>query len=154
MELVQIGDQKIPVVAQRHARLRHLLKAEDFQKILTKDYAQEAYRILSILIPALPAAIPEYEWEGFTSEEAWKRYEEGDRSAYIEDQDHSPTPMEIVQCFETALMVNGASRLGKVLGLVQSGATLVGAQQTESLPDSLGANGVSALASTGAQSPT
>src|SRR3954463_8818188 len=142
MELVAVGNRMIPVVAQKHARLRHYLSADDFQKVFSAEYGHESYRILSILVPAIPNGVknidnpslytlqplPEWEWEGFASEEAWQAYNDGDRDAYDESADRSPTGAEIVDLFEKALMVNGANRLGNLLSLVRSGATLVEAQ--------------------------
>lgn len=154
METVVISGQRIPVVPQRHARLRNFLKGNDVQKVLTGNYGHESYKVLSVLIPALPAAIPEYQWEGFSSEGAWQRWKEGAEDAYVESEDSSPTGAEIVDAFEKALMVNGADRLGKLLNLVQSGATLVGAQQTASSLESPGTNGASVSESTGQSSLT
>lgn len=159
MELLTICDRQIPVVPQRHARLRHLLTEDDFRKIMSKDYAAESYRVLAILIPALlpknnPNGVPEWEWEGFTTREGWEKYKDGDSSAYDEEKDPSPTTAEIVAAFEMALMVSGANRLGKILGLVNSGATLVGAQQTGNSPTSPGGNGASPSPSTGTSVPT
>jgi len=163
MELVIVGARSIPVVAQKHARLRHHLNQDDFQKVFSKDYGHESYRVLSVLVPAIPLGVrdldnpekfavppmPEYEWEGFVSQEAWDRYQAGDRDAYDEDADNSPTGAEIVALFEMALMVNGANRLGNLLSLVRSGATLVEARSTGSLPGSPGENGASASTSSG-----
>lgn len=168
MELVPVGNRMIPVVAQKHARLRHYLNAEDFQKVLSNEYSHESYRILAILIPAIPNGVPnldnpniysvqplaEWEWDGFASEEAWLAYKGGDRDAYDESADLSPTGAEIVDLFEKALMVNGANRLGNLLSLVRSGATLVEAQSTGNLPGSLGGNGASASTSSGTSAPT
>ena len=168
MELVAVGKRMIPVVAQKHARLRHHLNQDDFQKVFSKDYGHETYRILSVLVPAIPLGVrnlddpekysvppfPEWEWEGFGSEDAWEAYKQGDRAAYNEDADNSPTGAEIVDLFEKALMVNGANRLGNLLSLVRSGATLVEAQSTGNLPASPGANGESASTSSGIPAPT
>lgn len=168
MELVLVGDRMIPVVAQKHARLRHYLSGDDFQKVFSKDYGRESYRILSILVPAIPLGVrnldnpekysvnpmPEWEWEGFASEESWESYKAGNRDAYDEEADRSPTGAEIVDLFEKALMVNGANRLGNLLSLVRSGATLVEAQSTANLPGSLGENGASASTSSGTPAPT
>lgn len=168
MELVKVGDRVIPVVAQKHARLRHHLSGEDFQKVLSKDYAHESYRILCILIPAIPLGVrdinnpekhavpplPEWEWEGFGNEEAWRAYQEGDRGAYDEEADRSPTGAEIVDLFEKALMVNGANRLGNLLSLVRSGATLVEARSMDNSPELPGTNGASASTSSGTSAPT
>ena len=158
----------IPVVAQKHARLRHYLSQEDFQKVLSKDYGHESYRILSILVPAIPNGIknidnpsiytckplPEWEWEGFSSEESWKKYNAGDRDAYDENSDHSPTGAEIVDLFEKALMVDEANRLGNLLTLVRSGATLVEARSMDNSPGLPGENGVSASMTSGTSAPT
>jgi hypothetical protein len=168
MELVQVGNRTIPVVAQKHARLRHHLHQDDFQKVFSKDYGHETYRILSVLVPAIPLGVrnlddpekytvdpfPEWEWEGFQSEDAWEAYKRGDRDVYDEDYDHSPTGAEIVDLFEKALMVNGANRLGNLLSLVRSGATLVEAQSTVNLPASPGENGASISTSSGTPAPT
>lgn len=168
MELVSVGGRRIPVVAQKHARLRHYLSSEDFQKVLSRDYGHESYRILCILIPAIPNGVPnldnpniytveplpEWEWEGFASEEHWQAYKRGDRDAYDDAHDRSPTGAEIVDLFEKALMVNGADRLGNLLSLVKSGASLVEAQSTGNLPGSLGGNGASASTSSGTSAPT
>lgn len=162
MELVQVGRRSIPVVAQKHARLRHYLGAEDFQKVLSKSYGHETYRILSVLVPAIPNGVrdindpsrfavqpfPEWEWEGYGSEEAWKNNE------YDEELDESPTGAEIVDLFEKSLMVNGANRLGNLLNLVRSGATLVEAQSTANSPVSPGGNGASISTTTGTPAQT
>lgn len=153
-EFITIAGHDLPVVAQKHARLRHHLSGQDFQKILTKDYAHESYRVLCILIPALRPAIPEHEWEGFTTAEAWEAYKSGDREAYIEAEDSSPTPDEIIGAMEKSLQVNGAGRLGKLLSLIQSGATLVTAQQTVPSPALPGSNGVSTTEPTGTPAQT
>jgi hypothetical protein len=147
METVKIGEHVLPVVPQRHARLRHRLSADDFQAILTKDYGRETYRVLGILIPALPERIPEWEWEGYASEEAMVNDE------YVEDLDKGPTTADIVNAFETALRVSGAGRLGKIIELVQMGQRLgdqaaVARAQTTTVtppsPVSPGENGESA----------
>jgi len=159
MELLKICDRQIPVVAQKHARLRHLLTEDDFKRIMSKDYASESYRVLGILIPMLlpannPNGIPQWEWEGFTSREGWDKYLAGDMSTYDEGNDPSPTTAEIIDAFEMALRASGATRLGKILGLVQSGATLVAAQQTATSPGSPGTNGASTSPVTGMSAPT
>lgn len=158
MELVQLGDKKYPVVAQRHARLRHKLSKDDFQKIMTAEYGVESYRVLSILIPALiqinettgEPNLPLWEWEGYASQEAMENDE------YDEMLDRSPTTEQIVLAFEKALMVGGASRMGKLVSLIQAGANLTSVQQTQtpSLPPTPGENGVSTSMSTGAPNPT
>lgn len=153
-EFIELCGTRLPVVPQKHARLRHLLSGEDLQKVMSADYAHETYRILGILIPALPPAVPEYKWEGFSSQEAYDRYKQGERDAYVESEDNSPTTADIVSAFEKALMVSGADRLGKILNLVTSGSNLVGAQQTGNSPASPGENGASRSESTGTPAQT
>lgn len=123
---VRLGDRIFPVVPQKHARLRHHLRGEDFQLLFSKDYSAVGYRLLSVLIPAVthPSGMPQWEFEGFTTEEAWRRYEAGDLDAYDENNDPSPTTDEIVEAMEKALMVNGAGRLGKLLNLVETAGAM------------------------------
>jgi hypothetical protein len=116
-----------------------MLSAEDFEKVLSGEYSSESYRVLSVLIPELPKAIPLYEWEGYADQEAM------DNDQYEEEADRSPTTAEIVDAFETAIMVSGADRLGKIVNLVQMGVEGQAAMSaaTPSSPDSPGSNGES-----------
>lgn len=152
METVKMGRHVLPVVPQKHARLRHQLSAGDFQALMSKDYAREAYRVLGILIPELVAQVPEWEFEGYASEEAWKA---GD---YVEALDNSPTTAEIIDAFEKAFIVSGAGRLGKIVDLIQSGQRAMERQasgtSTPVLPDSPGENGGSPTPNTGTSPPT
>lgn len=158
METVKLGDHVIPVPPQRHARLRNQLNDADFRKVLSRDYGAESYRLLCILIPSLKQ-VPEYEWEGYASQEAMES------GHYDEDADRSPTGAEIVDAFETALSVNGAGKLGKLLGLItdmtkmgqQAQAAKAEAESESSMPgspESPGENGGSTSTSTGVKSPT
>lgn len=137
MELITIGNKKIPVVAQRHARLRHYLGNQDFGKLMSGDYGAESYQLLSVLVPALPEAISLWEWDGYGSQE------QAEQGNYIEDADCSPTTDEIVVAFETVLKVNGAGRLGKIMDLVklgmQSGVQAQATQTSPVLPGESGA---------------
>lgn len=140
MEKITLGKYKgIPVVSQKHARLRHLLSRKDFEQILSEKYCEESYRVLCILIPAIKPGpnqpgIPEYEYAGYISQEAM------DNDAYDEENDLGPTTAEIVNAFEVSLMVSGADRVGKVLSLV---STLVNLTPTQTQPslDSPGPTG-------------
>ena len=114
METVRICDKAIPVVPQRHARLRHRLNGQDLNKLIGREYASESYRLLSILIPALPGEIPLWQWEGYGSQEAM------DAGEYVEADDRSPTTDAIAEAFEKALKVNAVGRLGKLLSTIQS----------------------------------
>lgn len=115
METAVIGEHRLPVVPQRHAYLKHKLNAEDFERIMSQDYGVESYRVLSVLIPELPKQIPLYEWEGYASEEAMENDE------YDESLDKSPTTAEIIDAFETAFIVSGAGKMGKIIDLIQTG---------------------------------
>lgn len=137
MDTVTLGNHKnIPVVPQKHAKLRRHLTPEAFQRIMSRDYSTEAYRTLCILIPAMDPAspsnraaggggIPLWEWEGYVSEEAMANDD------YDEENDPSPDTAQIVDAFETALLVSGANRLGKIIDLVQSAGSLIQASQTQ-----------------------
>lgn len=149
METITLGQHKgIPVVPQRHARLRHRLSRQDFDKLMSGDYAAESYRLLCVLIPAIdpetpanranPGGIPLWEYDGYGSQEAYERGE------YVEEDDKSPDTAEIVNAFETALMVAGVGRLGKIMSLVESIGTMTALQtQTPTVPSpvSPGVNG-------------
>jgi hypothetical protein len=155
-EVVKLGNHVLPVVPQKHARLRHKLSAADFQAIMSGNYGHETYRVLGVLIPALHEHVPEWEYEGYASEEAWKAGE------YSEEGDNGPLTSEIVDAFEVALKVSGAGRLGKILDLVQMGQKAIQAQQaqqtseqlTPTSPDLLGNNGDSTSTPTGTPVPT
>lgn len=118
---VRLGDHLLPVVPQRHARLRNLLSSSDLENIASANYAGESYRILCIFIPQL-AATPLWEWEGYGSQELM------DKAEYKEELDKSPTTLEIIAAFESALKTSGADRLGKLLELVSSTTAIAGTQ--------------------------
>lgn len=127
METIKLGNHKgIPVVGQKHARLRHRLSLDDFQAILSAQYVENSYKILCVLIPAIKQ-IPEYEYAGFVSQEAW------DNDDYDEDNDPGPTTDEIVNAFEKALIVSGAGRVGKILDLARTMVSLTPTQTPPSL---------------------
>lgn len=110
---VRLGEHIVPVVSQRHARVRHLLTSGDFETLLSPDYGPRTYRLLSALIPALATAMPEWEFNGYGSPEA------AERDEYDEETDHSPTTAQIVDAFEAIIKVSGGDRLGKLLSLAQ-----------------------------------
>lgn len=114
MRLIRICGKDIPVVAQKHAKLRNRLSRADLEAIMTSDYAAQSYRVLGILIPALPEAIPLWEWEGYLSQE--------DMEAYRIDLEggNAPTTEEMVNAFEAAFLESGADRLGKIVDLGQT----------------------------------
>ena len=59
-----------------------------------------AYDLLCALVPNLGKHVPEWEFRGYGSREA---YEAGE---YVESEDRSPTFPQIVAAFETAIKVN------------------------------------------------
>jgi len=121
---IEIQGKTVTVVPQKHARLRNKLSTDDFDAIFqgfaSGTYAVESYRVLSVLVPDLKNHFKEYEWDGYVSQEA------KDNDQYDEEADPGPTTAEIVLAFETALMVSGAERLGKIIDLVQSSAAIQG----------------------------
>jgi hypothetical protein len=166
MGAVRLGNKHLPVVPQKHAKLRRYLSYGDFQAILSKDYSEKAYHLLCILIPAMDPkinknvvegnAIEEWEFDGFPTEELWQRYKSGDLDAYDEDVDPGPTTDEIAIAFETALKVNGAGRLGKIVTLVQAATRVVemeeqGQDFSSMLP---GSSGESPSTTSGTNPPT
>lgn len=164
-QTIQLGGRRFPVVPQKHARLRHGLSGDDFRKVLSAQYGAEAYRLLCFLVPSMDPnskvnraheqetgtnpGLPQYEFEGFVSQEAWESDD------YDEDKDPGPTSDEIIGAFETVLNVNGAGRLGKLVDLISTGAKV--AMSDMSTPDSLespGENGASPSTSSGQSLPT
>lgn len=139
VQTITLGKARVPVVAQRHARLRRKLDGADFQALLSGDYSHEAYRVLGVLIPELPKQVKEWEWDGFANEAEWKKWRETGKDprsdeAADEEDNLSPTSDELVNAFETALKVSGAQRLGKLVDLVKTGMSL--ADRAPSVPDS------------------
>lgn len=123
---IRIGDQVVPIVAQPHARLRHLipkeLSAEELQGLADADpndaaaqisaITGKAYRLLCVLAPKLADVMPEYAWEGYASREAMDTGEYDEAAAA-----KSPTVAQIVDAFDIALEVNGLKKLGGLMGI-------------------------------------
>jgi hypothetical protein len=150
METVAICGKRVPVVPQRHARLRRRLSAADFQAIMTRNYGHESYRILGVLVPDLHKLVSEAEWEGFENEEEWRHWKDtGEDPRPDEQADHEadnigPTTSEIADLFETAFKVSGAGRLGKLVDLLLMAQKQVNPTQNSQMaasPVSLGASG-------------
>lgn len=169
IKYVELGSRTYPVVPQPHARLRHHLSGSDFQKILSRDYATESYKLLKVLIPAISQGVrsldsngfvvepfPEYEWEGFKDQESLDRYNAGDRDAYDDEAaELSPTGDQMAAAIEAALAVNGAGRVGKLLTLIQTAGTLATQETpTPSSPALPGTNGASHSTSSTTTAPT
>lgn len=165
VKTVRLGDHVFPVVPQKHARARKYLKGDMLQSILGRDYSKNAYYILGKMIPAMVEGVkvdgvltvppmPEWEFDGFQTEEAWNRWKEGDEDAYDEDNDPGPTTDQLVAAFEAVLMANGASRLGKLMTLIQTVASVSQDQPTVTPPGLPGENGASTSTGTGTTAPT
>ena len=117
MELVKVGTKNIPVVPQRHARLRHLLSADDFQAIMTGDYARAAVPRPGDSDPRAagrdpPLAVGRVRLSGGHGLWALRR---GRRQQPDDGGDR--------RLFREALMVSGANRLGKIMDLVGAATT-------------------------------
>lgn len=160
LTFVRLGDRQFPVVPQKHARLRHRLSADDFQKVISGNYSHEAYRVLSVLIPAIlpennpDGGMPEWEFDGFPSREAWEAYKGGDLNAYDEHNDPGPTTEEIINAFEKAILVSGANRLGKLMSLINAAGTITQATQSSGSAPMPGSSGESPSTSSGTTPPT
>lgn len=163
--VIRLGRFEFSVVPQKHARLRRYLSPEDFQAIMSREYAEKAYKLLCILVPAMDPnnkeaerPIQEWEFDGFPDRETWDRFKAGDPEAYDEDNDPGPTTDEIAIAFETALKVNGTARVGKLMGLVQMASRVVELDQetkdlSQALPGDSGAS-PSTNSGTSPQTPT
>lgn len=122
IKTVQLGDHRLPVVSQRHARLEHGARRLGFTDLSEYYVAlaipvgdhERRYKLLSLAVPELPVQMPLHEWCGFASQEAM------DSDDYSEGADRSPTDDEIAAAGHAVVEVNGVGRLGKLLGVVQT----------------------------------
>lgn len=143
-ETVQLGDRLFPVVPQKHAKVRKVLSGDLFSKLMTRNYGEETYKLITLLIPAVKpenGGMAQWEYEGFPTETLWKEWQSGDEDAYDENTDPGPTTDQIVYALERALMVGGAQRLGKLVNLVTAMGSLSPAQPTATPQDSPGESG-------------
>lgn len=143
-ETVQLGDRLFPVVPQKHAKVRRVLSGDLFSKLMTRNYGEETYKLITLLIPAVKpenGGMPQWEYEGFPTQELWEQWKAGDDDVYDEDMDPGPTTDQIVYALERALMVGGAQRLGKLVNLVTAMGSLSPDQPTATPQDSLGESG-------------
>ncbi len=125
MDFVTLGAHELPVVPQKHARLKHGARRlgfdtveEYFMALVVPVGDQDRYDLLSLAIPELPAAMPRWEWEGYASAEA------AERDEYVESGDRSPDYDQIVAAGHKVIEVNGVGRLGKIVGLLQTMTSL------------------------------
>lgn len=143
-ETVQLGDRMFPVVPQKHAKVRRVMNGDLFSRLMTRNYGEETYKLITLLIPAVKpenGGMPQWEYEGFPTEELWEQWKAGDEDAYDENTDPGPTTDQIVFALERALMVGGAQRLGKLVNLVTAMGSLSPDQPTATQQGSLGESG-------------
>lgn len=128
MEQVKLGNHEdIPVYPQKWAYLTNrstktIVKVISSTEDLTiqKDLGatifewagSSAYQLLVAMIPSVAKRMPEYEFHGFNSREAW---EAGD---YEEENDPSPTVPEVIDAFNVAMRVNRFDLAGVLKNLI------------------------------------
>lgn len=116
MDQIKLGNhEEIPVYAQRWAYLANrtskevmdilsqaeVVGAEGELSFSMVDWAgSSTYGLLNSLVPTVGKRMPEYEWHGYISKEAW------DNQEYDPDNDPSPTIPEIIEAFNVAIRVN------------------------------------------------
>ena len=130
----------VPISPQSHARLRiklpQVLSADELTTVRDTFAADEvkvddlaafllrftgkAYAVLLVLAPALEAAMPEHEWQGFGSPEAMAAGE------YVDEDDNAPSYDQMLGAFDTALQVNGMKRLGALVSTARDVNVLFG----------------------------
>lgn len=151
-DTIRLCGELLPVVPQKIGRLKHRLKPGDIQKILSPQFDEESYRLLSVLIPALEEKVPLWKWEGYGSKEA------ADNGEYVDSHDQSPDTDQIAAAFEKAVLVGGLRRLGKIAGLVGAMAnaqsSTIPASTTPALPASPGSNGDGPVTASTTSDPT
>lgn len=117
---VRLGDKTYEVVAQRKARLRRRLPqafsldqasldAEAGWSGLLDLLDKNSYSLLKVFIPDI---MPEWEFNGFSSEADWK----ADR--YQEDADHSPTWPQVTEAARICAEINGLDLVKHLKNLV------------------------------------
>lgn len=122
---VQLGSHSLPVYGQTWARVVNRLgRLYDSVRAtggeldtdnldagaLVGFLGGRAYEALCIFIPNLPERMPEYEFAGYGSREAF------DAGDYDENLDKAPTFPELIAAFETCFEVNGGKRFVSMLG--------------------------------------
>ncbi|MDQ3730319.1 MAG: hypothetical protein M3355_12110 [Actinomycetota bacterium] len=131
---ITLGDHEIPVVPQRVGYIAHKLdqiqQGDDKSpskadvKAVQEGNAGTAqlYRVLCAMVPQVEHKLPEHEFAGFASAEAYEKKD------YDPEADRSPLLDEIFEALETAVMVNGGERVRGFLGpkmLQNLGAVLI-----------------------------
>lgn len=168
---VQLGAHSLPVYGQPWKRIvKRLARVMDTARDAVDPDAgfdaeafvgglgDKLYETLTTFIPNLPEFLPEHEFNGYTSPQAWKE----DR--YDESNDPSPTFPQFITAFETVVDVNGGKKLIEYLGkvfdpkMLRAEASLFLSEWRErasaGLPNSLGENEASQRSSSIQTAPT
>lgn len=119
-QYVHLGTRNVPIPEQRVGRVLNrmgaiieLLAGVEGRKDMAPAQLVMAvggdglYGLLELLIPKLPQALPEWEFRGYASREAWEAGE------YDDDEELSPTTNELLNAIAVSLEVNGLYRLAE-----------------------------------------
>lgn len=106
---VQLGDMEYVVRPQRVGYLVAKLSLGDVVAVQQGD-SHSVYRFVSILVPDYGKRVPEHEFFGYASKDA---YEKGE---YDEEKDTSPYPDQITEVLEKIVLVSGGERIKNWLG--------------------------------------
>lgn len=128
---VQLGSHSLPVYRQPHTRIiRRLGRVMDAFRGAADPETGEVdtaafilglgdrlYETMETFIPNLPDRMPQYEFMGYTSREAFERGEDPPDQTH-ETQNRAPSFPELLDAFETFVDVNGGKRFLDLLGRV------------------------------------
>lgn len=154
---IKLGGHSYEIVAQPIGWLEqelgdklNSLGTSDLDGNIIGSLGSQAHSILKVFIPEL---MPEYEWRGYASREAF------DAGEYDRVADRSPSANQIAEAFDVALKANGdlGAKVGNVLGpellraLIRQAISGQLSGQRPSLPPT---NGTSPSVSSGTAVPT
>jgi hypothetical protein len=163
---ITLGRHELPVYPQRHAYLTNRLASqldalgaagENLSDLAgaVEWLGQGTYGVLEAVIPNLGKRIPEWEFAGYGSQEAF------DRGEYEEREDNSPTFPEILNAFEVAKEVNRFDVFAVLWRWVDPKVVkqrlnlfVATAGLSTSSPSSPGTNGESSPSDSGTTAPT
>lgn len=121
---VELGDETYLIEPQRLGRLeRHLRKIFEVFGVAGSPAENidnvdpgTLYDVLKVFIPPL---MPEWQFRGFPTEDAFVRVQAGEaQPGDLDDdeRDRSPTPPQLIEAVETIYRVNGGDRLARFFG--------------------------------------
>lgn len=126
---VTLGQHEVPVVGQSIPYLEHELRSSlgevvggfaggeieaSAEGIMSLGWGT-VYKVLGALIPDMKARIPEYQWHGYATREAFDSNDDDAR-----EFDNTPTMPQVITAFEVVAQVNRWDAL-KSLGKVAEG---------------------------------